>query len=222
MLTGNSRPNWVKWQNPFFDLAFPCLTIGLLAVQYYTVRRLGTLTRDTQEGIKSTLMYGVEILATKARVDDKQVRGHCHLYESGKLVPIAYFTRGFQKDSCLSIPVSDRWFVVSNAFISSDIRCDNVNWRTTSPLSGDIWRNVQGVIACPIKPFPDQANPQASSTHPIGVISFDSAKTCEQMGWMRKRLGRAEIDGTIQEAMTALAAVAYVFIQRDLGGYDAR
>jgi hypothetical protein len=216
LLTSNDRPKWV-WGNAWLDFIFPLLTIVLLVAQYYAIQRLGGLTRETAEGIRGVLKFGVEILAARAGVDDRQVRGHCHRCENGKLIPIAYFTRGFQRDSSLEIPVSDGWFVISRAFTNDSIYCNNSDWSKPSTLSKEIWRDVRGVIACPIKPLPDSANPSSNKILPIGIISFDASRTCEQMMWTRRKGGRTEIDPVIHEAMTELAAVAYIFMKRDLG-----
>jgi len=216
LLTNDSRPKWI-WQDPFFDLLFPLLTILLLYIQFYAIRRLGPLSRETTEGICGVLRFGVEILASRSGVDDRQVRGHCYRYENGKLIPIAYFARGFQKDSSLPIPIMDEWFIISRAFRDSEICCENADWRNPSDLSRGIWVDVQGVIACPIKPLPDSAMPQLNITPPIGIISFDASLSCEEMGWTTRRQGKLHINASIEEAMTALAAVVFTSMKRDLG-----
>lgn len=216
LLTSNERPKWI-WGDAWLDLIFPLLTVALLVAQYYAIQKLGGLTRETTEGIRGVLNFGVELLATMANVNDRQVRGHCHRFENGKLIPVAYFTRGFQKDSSLDIPVYDDWFIISRAFRSDSIYCNNSDWINPSALSKKIWRDVQGIIACPIKPLPDSANPESNNIPPIGIISFDASRTCEQMKWKKRKGTKVEIDPGVDEAMKALAATAYILMNRDLG-----
>jgi len=215
LLTSNDRPKWILGNS--LDYIFPVATLILLAVQYYIIRRLGGLTRETAEGIRGVLRFGVEILAARAGVDDRQVRGHCHCFEKGKLVPKAYFTWGFQKDSAIEIPVSDNWFIICKAFVNDDVCCNNADWNKPSDLSREIWEDIRGVIACSIKPLPDPANPISSRSQPIGVISFDSSRTYEQMKWARRKGEKVQVTPEIREAMMAIAAAAHNFMTKDLG-----
>jgi hypothetical protein len=218
LLTSNDRPKWL-WVDASLDYVFPIATIVLLLVQYYVVRKLGGVARETAEGIGCILKFGVEILAARSGIEDTCVRGHCYRFENGKLMPIAYFTRGFQEDSDMEIPTSDGWFIISQSFTNNRVCCNSPDWREdrVSLLSRDIWREIRCVIACPIKPLPDPTNPSASKIAPIGIISFDASRTYEQMKWAKRKGGRIYVNPEIHEAMTALAAAAYVFIVRDLG-----
>lgn len=162
----------------------------------------------------------MELLAANANIKVQDVRGHVHLNDKDNdsfLTPKAYFTIGFQRDSNMKIPVSDDWFVISRAFSRNEICCDNANWNDVckSRLSIKVWREVKAIIACPIRPLPDPANPK-QETQAIGIISFDSSQDFDKMRWATKRGKEIVIKDGIQQAMIAISAAMYTFIMKDI------
>lgn len=211
IITSNERPKWI-WGNSFLDLILPVTTLFFLYVQYEFIRKFRSLTLENAQGISQVLSVGVRIFASMAGIEAKKVRGHCHFVEGEYLVPKTYFTFDDEyKDSNLPIPINEDWFIISRAYKGDKVCCHDVKWDQSnlSPLSKEIWPDIQGVIACPIKPLHDTTNPTANREPSLGVISFDSSESFEFMRWGKRKREEINIEPEIQNAMKAIAATVY-------------
>jgi hypothetical protein len=164
------------------------------------------MSRDTRDAIEQVL----DIMLTHFNASSKQrtgmkLRALCHLIDPGRHLLRHFAAVGQSRvDRFVDIPVDDKWWIIGKCFRSRKAICTDVDWekRRESPVSRDIWKELNAVCAFPIVPL-------CGEQVALGVLDVNSNKKVRELGWSLR-------EGEWSEFGRNAASAAYHIIKRNL------